>query len=110
MSGECESCSEHCLDCKCKVNKMDRKEDILFKLDAGRKAYFRGGSILKKVLQSSYNHVISGEDALLVFNTYGIDMRLLRLLFLSHGLDIDEERFCELLIEQEERMKNCKPC
>jgi len=67
---------------------MNRKEEILFKLDAGKKAYFRGGSTLKKVLANSYNHIISGEDALLVFNTYGIDLRLLKLLFLSHGLDI----------------------
>ncbi len=88
---------------------MDRKEEILFKLDCGKKTYFRGGNILKNVITKSKD-VVSGEDALLVFNTYGIDLRLLNLFFMSHGLEIDQEGFFGLLIEQEEKTKKCKLC
>lgn len=88
---------------------MDRKEEILLKLNAGKKSYFRGGNVLKNILSKS-KQMVSGDDALLVFNTYGIEPRLLNLLFLSHGLDMNEERFVELLLEQEERCKNSKCC
>lgn len=83
--------------------------EILNKLNIGAKAYFRGGNVLKNVLVKS-REIVSGEDALLIFNTYGISPRELNILFLSHGLEIDDDSFCKLLEEQIERSKNTKQC
>jgi alanyl-tRNA synthetase len=83
--------------------------EILDRLNDGRKAYFRGGNVLKDVLLRS-KEIVSGEDALLVFNTYGISSRELNILFFSHGLEIHNESYAKLLEDQEKRMKNCVQC
>jgi len=84
-------------------------EDILHKLKCGEKAYFRGGNCMKKVLLRS-KEIVSSEDALLIFNTYGFPAHLLKILFISHGVDMHDEGFAKLLNEQEERMKNMRQC
>lgn len=83
------------------------KEDILISFFNGRQKYFRGGGVLKKLLTKE-SKVLSGEDALLIYNTYGIRTEDLNLLALSHGFEIDEESYAKLLMEQEENMKNSR--
>ncbi len=83
--------------------------EILDKLNIGRKAYFRGGNVLRDVLLRN-KETVSGEDALLIFNTYGISPRELNILFLSHSLEINYDSFIFLLTEQEKRHKNMVQC
>lgn len=84
-------------------------DEIIDKLNIGKKAYFRGGNVLKNVLLKS-KEIVSGEDTLLVFNTYGISLKELNILFLSHGLEIDDKPFAKLLEEQKERYKKTVQC
>lgn len=87
--------------------KEDTKECILWKLDNGRKAYFRGGSTMKNILTNTTG-TISGEDALALHNTYGIRVDQLKIFLFSLGLDMDDDKFAELLLEQIEKSKNTR--
>lgn len=68
-----------------------------------------GGNTFKNVLYKSFG-TVSGEDALLIFNTYGISPRELCIFFLSHGLDMDYDEFCLLLEEQLQKSKKMVQC
>ncbi len=85
------------------------KEDILNQINIGKKAYYRGGNMLRNALVKSTGFV-SKEDALCIFNTYGIKPRELKILFYSHGLQMDDEGFSSLLHEQEDGYKRRHPC
>ena len=91
------------------IRQQNGLNEILHNLHCGKKSYYRGGDVLKKVLTRN-KELVSGEDALLVSNTYGIESRQLAILFLSHGLDMDVESFAKLLEEQKQRSKNMRPC
>lgn len=79
------------------------------KLVSAEKNYYRGGALLKGLL-SRQEQYLSGAEALSIFNTYGIPPYELKLLLMSHGFDFDEIEFINLLIAQEERLRNMKPC
>ena len=54
---------------------------------------------------------ITAEEALILYNTYGIDARCVIFMVDSHGLVIDDLNEFEMLIEQQkERSKNMKQC
>lgn len=54
---------------------------------------------------------ITAEQALSLYNTYGIDARMVIFMVDSHGLAIDDLTEFEMLIEdQKERIKNFKQC
>jgi len=54
---------------------------------------------------------ITAEEALSLYNTYGIDARMVIFVVDSHGLAIDDLAEFEMLIEeQKERSKNIKQC
>ena len=79
------------------------------KIDCGKKAYFRGGYMLKNILSKPEKY-LSGEDILSIFNTYGIHPRELVLLILSHGCEGDFDRFIELIWKQIEISKDSIQC
>lgn len=81
--------------------------EIEHKILCGEKSYYRAGSILKN-LTSRTDKYLTGAEILLIFNTYGIPTRELKILLLSHGCDGDYQEFANLLREQIERSKNMK--
>ena len=83
--------------------------EIKHKLDCGEKAYFRAGSILKN-LTSRPEKYLTGKEILLIFNTYGISFRELKIILMSHGCDADYEEFVRLVEEQERRLHKTKQC
>lgn len=83
--------------------------EIKHKLHCGEKAYFKAGSILKN-LTSRPEKSLTGEEILLIYNSYGIEPRQLKILLLSHGCDGDYDEFVKLLEEQNERKKNMRQC
>lgn len=88
----------------------NEKQIISNKLNNASKRISRAFDTLENLLRNNEN-IVSGEDALLIYNTYGIDVIELKILFYSHGLKIDENEFIELLSSQKEqysRMKQCK--
>jgi len=80
------------------------EEEIRNKLIAGEKTYFRAGSIIKN-LTSRPEKFLSGQDILLIYNSYGIEPRQLKILLLSHGCDGDYEEFIKLLVDQKKLSK-----
>lgn len=86
-----------------------KKEDIIFELNFGKKTYHRGGSLMKNILTKSKD-IVSAEDAFVLYNTYGIRLDKLKLFLLSHGLDMEDEKFAELVMEQDEFFKSLKAC
>ncbi len=78
------------------------------KIIQGEKDYYRGGSILKNLTSRSEKY-LTGEEILLIFNTYGLAPRELTILLMSHGCDGDYNEFVKLLEKQEEIIKNLRP-
>ena len=79
------------------------------RLIVAEKAYYRGGSQLKMLLSKPEKY-LSGQEALSIYNTYGVPPYELKILLMSHGVSFDEDAFIELLNEQNERYKNMKQC
>ena len=79
----------------------EHKEKIL----SGVRSCSRGGLVIDKVIERAKNNsrLVTGEDVLLVMNTYNVPLPALPLLFISHGLSFEEHRFLELLGEQVSR-------
>ncbi len=83
--------------------------EIDHKLHWGEKSYIRAGSILKNLV-SRPDKYLSGEEILLIFNSYGIPPRELKILLMSHGCDGDYHEFISLLEEQHEKSKRMRQC
>lgn len=80
-----------------------------YRLYDAHKAIKRAGhNCLYKLFHNS--NIMSGEDALQVFNTFGIPLPIIILIANSHGYSVDEAEFNRLHEIQKERMKNCKQC
>ena len=67
----------------------------------------RGGNMLSKVIEESKQktHTISGDDAFLLKDTYGLPLEEIQLLAIDHTLKVDTARFDELEMEAKERSK-----
>jgi alanyl-tRNA synthetase len=67
----------------------------------------RGGNMLSKVIERSKQktHVISGDDAFVLKDTYGLPLEEIQLLATDHALTVDTARFDELEMEAKERSK-----
>lgn len=92
-----------------KETKESKIEKSKLEFICAERAYFRGGNLLRDKLKK-FDKILSGKDMLDLFNTYGLTPYNLKLLAYSHGFELNEENFLILLEEQEEKMKNVKPC
>jgi alanyl-tRNA synthetase len=53
-------------------------------------------------------HILSAERALMIYNALGITLPIVIIMANSHGMEVDEVRFNELLQDQESRIrKSC---
>jgi len=66
-----------------------------------------GGNILSRVIEKTKEKgsVISGDDAFLLKDTYGLPLEEVELIAVDHELSIDTKRFGELEIEAKKRSK-----
>jgi alanyl-tRNA synthetase len=67
----------------------------------------RGGNILSKVIDEAKqgSQRITGDDAFLLKDTYGLPIEEIQLLAIDHSLTVDTSRFDELEMEAKERSK-----
>ena len=67
----------------------------------------RGGNILSKVIDKAKqgSQRISGEDAFVLKDTYGLPLEEIQLLAIDHNLNVDTSRFDELEMEARARSK-----
>ncbi|MCL4552937.1 MAG: alanine--tRNA ligase, partial [Candidatus Marsarchaeota archaeon] len=77
---------------------LTREEEAFFK------TLRRGGNILSRVIQES-TQVISGDDAFLLKDTYGLPLEEIQLIAIDNGLSVDQARFEQLEVEAKERSK-----
>lgn len=87
---------------------MDEEID---KIERTRRNIKRGGNVMPTTMAFSIkDYRLSANDALLLFNTYGIGLETILLIAHSHNLTVDEIGFNKLLDEQIERSKGMKQC
>lgn len=80
-------------------------------IERTKRSIKRAGSHMPHIMNKAVvEGKLSGEDALSLFNTYGIGLDIILLIAHSHGIDVCETRFEYLKQYQEERMKNSKQC
>jgi len=72
-------------------------------------AFFRtlrhGGNILARVIEKTQEGVISGDDAFLLKDTYGLPLEEIELIAVDHDLRVDTKRFDELENQAKQRSK-----
>lgn len=86
-------------------------EAMQFHIERGEQAYRRGGQILFDIFHHREHRThLTGEETLLLYNTYGIPPYFLVLICKSHGYTFDADGFIKLLAKQEDRTKNRKTC
>jgi len=87
---------------------QDRIAEILaVEEEAFLKTLRAGGNILQGVIDRTKKHasMISGDDAFLLKDTYGLPFEEIELIAIDHSLGVDQKRFQELELEAKERSK-----
>ena len=79
-----------------------KKAEILERIESGHRAVKRGGDFLQTIFNKT-TRVLTGDEALRLFNTYGIRIEELVKLIYSHRFTFDEQEFARLLAEQSEK-------
>lgn len=74
------------------------------------KALKRGGNLLIDTFKNRTSYVLSGKEALDLYNTFGIRIENLCLLIWSHECGFDEQEFLHLLDKQRNRITKCAVC
>ncbi|MDE7390679.1 MAG: alanine--tRNA ligase [Lachnospiraceae bacterium] len=92
---------------------LREKEEFITKLIKFEEENFaktidQGMTLLKNIIESSEAKVISGEDAFKLNDTYGFPIDLTKEIAAESGIDVDEERFKELLQEQKKRARDAR--
>ena len=64
-----------------------------------------GEELLRKVIESTKEEYISGEDAFKLYDTYGFPIELTEEIVKESNKLVDIKRFKELLLEQKERAR-----
>jgi len=83
------------------IEVLTREEEAFFK------TLRHGGNILARVIEQTKEKgsVISGDDAFLLKDTYGLPLDEIELIAIDHDLTVDKRRFNELEIEAKKRSK-----
>ncbi len=83
------------------------------KIERTKKSLKRAGSNFLASIFIKYESkdlTLSGEDALLIFNTIGQPLEIIIIIASAFMLTVDELGFEKLLNEQKERLKNSRQC
>lgn len=88
---------------------LKNKEIILRTINAEElmfeKTLDRGVALLEKMLNETTNNILSGENAFLLYDTYGFPLDLTQLIASEHGIKVDEDSFKIELAKQRERAR-----
>ncbi len=92
---------------------LREKEEFITKLIKVEEENFnknveQGMSLLKEIMDSAENKVISGEAAFKLSDTYGFPIDLTKEIAADSGFTVDEDKFRELLAEQKKRARNAR--
>ncbi len=83
--------------------------DIDNEIKSAYSAYRRGGDYLVKIFTKPEKK-ITGDECLYLHNTYGINIKNIILMCISHGFQVEYTDFSKLLKIQYEDLKKSKLC
>ncbi|MCH5352714.1 MAG: alanine--tRNA ligase [Acutalibacter sp.] len=84
------------------------KKVISFEEDSFSKTIDQGLSLLNSFIDKADSKVFSGDSAFTLSDTYGFPLDLTREILAERGMEVDEERFRELMRQQKERARNAR--
>ena len=84
------------------------KKVISFEEDSFAKTIDQGLSLLNSFIDKADSRVFSGDSAFTLSDTYGFPLDLTREILAERNMEVDEERFRELMRQQKERARNAR--
>ncbi len=92
---------------------LKEKEDFITKVikveeESFAKTIDQGFKMLQEIMEDSDIETLSGEDAFKLNDTYGFPIDLTREILSEKGIEVDVERFYELLKEQKKRSRDAR--
>jgi alanyl-tRNA synthetase len=81
---------------------------ISFEEESFAKTIDQGLALLYSYIDKADSKVFSGEQAFALNDTYGFPLDLTREILAERGMEVDEERFHDLMREQKERARNAR--
>lgn len=84
------------------------KKIITFEEESFAKTIDQGLSLLNALIDKADSKVFSGEHAFTLNDTYGFPLDLTKEILSERGMEVDEERFRQLMQEQRERARNAR--
>ena len=84
------------------------KKIITFEEESFAKTIDQGLSLLNALIYKADSKVFSGEHAFTLNDTYGFPLDLTKEILSERGMEVDEERFRQLMQEQRERARNAR--
>ena len=85
------------------VSGLVKKEEEAF-----HKTLSNGEKLLNQMLQKSENHLLNGQDAFKLYDTYGFPLELTVEIAQESGFEVDEEGFKAEMKAQQERARNAR--
>lgn len=92
---------------------LREKQDMILKLIRIEEENFArtidsGLQMLNDLIEKEEGRTLSGESAFKLNDTYGFPLDLTREILAEHGMDVDEEKFRSLMLQQRERARNAR--
>ena len=84
------------------------KKIITFEEESFAKTIDQGLSLLNALIDKADSKVFSGDNAFTLNDTYGFPLDLTKEILSERGMQVDEERFHQLMQEQLERARNAR--
>ncbi len=84
------------------------KKIVSFEEESFQKTIDQGLSLLNALIDKADSKVFSGENAFTLNDTYGFPLDLTKEILSERGMEVDEERFRQLMQEQRERARNAR--
>ncbi len=84
------------------------KKVISFEEESFAKTVDQGLSLLNSFIDKADSKIFSGDHAFTLNDTYGFPLDLTKEILAERGMEVDEERFKELMRQQKERARNAR--
>ena len=84
------------------------KKIVSFEEESFQKTIDQGMALLNELIDKADSKVFSGDNAFTLNDTYGFPLDLTKEILSERGMQVDEERFRQLMQEQRERARNAR--
>ena len=84
------------------------KKIVSFEEESFQKTIDQGMALLNDLIDKADSKVFSGDNAFTLNDTYGFPLDLTKEILSERGMQVDEERFRQLMQEQRERARNAR--